>query len=84
MAARKRKGTKEQGWSDQTRSRIQTSMLLNRLTDHVDGKVEMTNSQVRAADILLRKALPDLQSVEMTGRDGDAMQIVIQGFQDKK
>lgn len=67
MAARKNKGTVDKPWSDTTRERIQTSMLLNRLSDHVVGKVEMKTTQVRAADILLKKVLPDLSSVELSG-----------------
>lgn len=52
------------------RSKIQASQLVNRLTDHVHGKVEMTATQVRAAEILLKKTVPDLSSVEMSGVDG--------------
>ena len=49
------------------REAIQTSMILNRLTDHIDGKNKMTSTQVRAAQILLNKAVPDLRSVELSG-----------------
>ena len=52
------------------REAIQTSMLMNRLTDHVLGDVEMTTTQVRAAQILLNKALPDLRATEITGEGG--------------
>jgi hypothetical protein len=52
---------------DQTRAKIKTSQLINRLTDHVLGTVEMTASQVRAAEILLSKTLPSLASVEHSG-----------------
>ena len=48
---------------EQTRTKIQASQLINRLTDHVLGNVEMSASQVRAAEVLLKKALPDLQAV---------------------
>lgn len=41
-------------------------MLVNRLTDHVVGKVEMSPTQVRAAEVLLRKTLPDLSAVHST------------------
>lgn len=64
MAARKRNGGK---LTEKTRERIRVSMLLNRLTDHIEGKVELSQSQVRAIEILLRKTLPDLQSTEMHG-----------------
>lgn len=45
-------------------------MLINRLQDHALGKVEMSATQVRAAEALIRKSLPDLKSVEWTGEDG--------------
>ena len=67
MAARTRKGTSHNGWDKSVRERIQTSMLMNRLKDHVVGKVELSQTQVRAAEILLRKALPDLAAIEHSG-----------------
>ena len=60
MAARNRKGL-----SENTRTRIQTTMIVKRLEDHILGKVEMTSSQVSAASILIKKTLPDLQSVQV-------------------
>jgi len=61
MAARKDSRLKTQH-----REAIKTSMIVNRLTDHVDGKVEMSATQVTAALGLLRKALPDLKASEDT------------------
>lgn len=55
---------------ERTRAKIQTSQLLNRLMSHANGEVEMTPTQVRAAEILLKKTLPDLSSVEI-GSDPD-------------
>ena len=52
---------------EETRKKVQTSQLINRLQDHVVGKVDMSPTQVRAAEILLRKSLPDLSSVEHSG-----------------
>jgi hypothetical protein len=51
---------------EETRAKIQTSQLLNRLQDHVFGKCELTPTQVRAAEICLRKTIPDLTATEMT------------------
>jgi len=53
------------------RERIQTSQLINRLEGHALGDIEMTQSQMKAAEILLRKSLPDLSSVALTNADGD-------------
>lgn len=61
MAERMRKTHQED-----VRKKIQTSQLVNRLTDHVLGTVEMTPTQVQAANILLKKALPDLQAVDLS------------------
>ena len=63
MAARIRK-IRHDG---ETRAKIQASQLVNRLKDHVLGKIDLTPSQVRAAEVLLRKCLPDLSSIEHSG-----------------
>ena len=57
--ARKRKVTLDDRW----REKIKASMILNRLIDHMDGNCEMSTSQVRAAEIVLRKIVPDLSAV---------------------
>lgn len=62
MAARKTRSLNEE-W----RTRIQASMLVNRLSDHAEGKIEMSATQIKAAEILLRKVAPDLASVEHSG-----------------
>jgi hypothetical protein len=55
---------------DRVRERIQTSQLVNRLRDHALGKTNMSATQVRAAEILLRKTVPDLTSMEFSGEVG--------------
>jgi hypothetical protein len=62
---------------DDVRAKIQTSQLINRLSDHVFGKVELSASQVSAAMGLIKKTLPDLSSVEMTGRDGGPIESAV-------
>ena len=52
---------------EETRRRIRVSMLVTKLHDFIEGKVEMSMGQIRAAEILLRKAVPDLKQVEHTG-----------------
>jgi hypothetical protein len=52
--------------SDEIRAKIQASMLINGLHDHFTGKRELSNSQIKSAEILLKKSVPDLSSVEMT------------------
>jgi len=60
-------------WTPQkVRDRIRVSMLVKRLTDHAVGKVEMSPTQVKAVEVLLKKSLPDLASVELSGKEDGA------------
>ena len=52
---------------DEIRTKIQTSQLINRLTDHAFGKNDLSPTQLRAIEILLKKSIPDLAAVELTG-----------------
>ena len=56
---------------EKVRQRIKVGLLTRRLYDHAIGKLEMTDSQRKATEILLKKTLPDLQSIEATHK-GDA------------
>ena len=60
-----------------TREKIQTSQLLNRLQDHVFGKVELTPTQVRAAEVLIRKTLPDLTTTTLQGPGGGPIALTV-------
>jgi hypothetical protein len=44
---------------DDIRNKIRASQLVNRLEDHVFGKVDLGQSQVTAALGLLKKCVPD-------------------------
>lgn len=62
MAARSKKIRHDEN----TREKIRASQLINRLQDHALGQVEMTSTQVRAAEVCLRKVLPDLSESHVT------------------
>jgi len=71
MAARMRKTHQ-----DDVRSKIQTSQLVNRLTDHALGKIELSPTQVRAIEVLIKKTLPDLATLQLTGDEDNPLQTV--------
>ena len=56
---------------EDVRRKIQASQLINRLSDHALGKNEMTPTQVKAAEILLKKSMPDLSQVQGAGDNGE-------------
>ena len=61
--------------TEEVRARIQASQLINVLQEHaLTGENELSPTRMKAIEILLRKSLPDLSSVEVTGEDGGAIQ----------
>lgn len=62
------------------REHIQTTQIVKRLQNHIDGEVELKPSQVSAALGLLRKTIPDLARTEVTGEDGNPLAIAIVNY----
>lgn len=57
------------------RAKIQKSNILNALIEHIEGRRDMSATQVSAGLGLLKKCLPDLQAVELTGQDGAPIEL---------
>ena len=63
---------------DEIRTKIQTSQLVNVLQNHALGNTEeLSSSRMKAIEILLKKSLPDLSSVEISGDQENPVQTVI-------
>ena len=67
---------------ERCRSAIQTTKILQRVNKHAMGKIEMTATQIKAAEILLRKTMPDLKAIEHQG-DGGPLVVKIVRYSDK-
>lgn len=76
MAAR----TEKINHDEKTKNLIRASQLLNRLTDHANGRVNMTQSQVLAARVVIGKAIPDLKAIEHSGKDGGPLTVTVKQF----
>lgn len=72
MAARIR--TKHQ---DEVRAKIQASVLIGLLESHAIGEIELSASRIKAIELLLKKSIPDLQSIELTGDEDTPITHVI-------
>ena len=59
-------------------------MIINRLNANALGKLAkpMTKEQIRSAEIVLKKVVPDLKAIEHSGPDGQQLQIGIVQFRD--
>jgi len=60
---------------ENTRKKIKTSQIINRLTNHILGDLELSSTQVTAALGLIKKTLPDISavSIEGAGEDGEVI-----------
>jgi hypothetical protein len=47
-------------------SKIKTSQLINRLQNHIDGKIQLEQTQIKAIEMLLARTMPTLSAVEQT------------------
>jgi hypothetical protein len=63
--------------SDEVRAKIQASVIIDRMTQHFTGKIEMTATQLRAGEILLDRSVPKLAQIQHTGADGGPVQLVV-------
>jgi hypothetical protein len=80
MTEEKRKVGRPMGklHQDDIRKKIQVSLLIKKLEDHAlskDDQAEISNSKMRAIQILLGKALPDLSSIQISGDDNQPLVI---------
>ena len=53
--------------SDEVRAKIQASNIIHRLQQHIDGEVEMSATQIAAANALLDRSVPKLQLIQHVG-----------------
>jgi hypothetical protein len=61
---------------EDVRNKIQASQLINVLQNHALGKTEeLSQSRIKAIEILLRKSIPDLTATELSGPDGGAIPV---------
>ena len=63
--------------SEVTRERIRATLLVERLQKHFFGKIELTMTQIRTAEILLRKVVPDLKHTDLSATSGQRFVIEV-------
>lgn len=62
---------------DDVRAKIQVGQLIKTLQKQADGEgPDLTQPRLKAIEILLRKSLPDLSAIELTGADGGPVRVV--------
>jgi hypothetical protein len=61
---------------DEVRKKIQVSSLLNELHKVAMGEKTIDKERLKAIEILLRKAIPDLKAVELSGNADEPLKII--------
>lgn len=75
-AVPKKKRKRRPAIAETSRLRIKTGMVLRQLQRHVQGEVDMKATQIKAAEILLKKTLPDLQSMSIEAGDSEVKFVI--------
>ena len=53
---------------DEVRMKIRAMRMVDLLQQHIEGMRELSSSQIRACEILLRKVVPDLSTTTVNGQ----------------
>ena len=61
---------------DKIRASIKVFEIVKALQDHILAGLKMTNTQVRAAEILMRKCSPDLLATAISDARSDALPVL--------
>jgi hypothetical protein len=59
---------------EEVRAKIQAGNLINRLEKHINGEIELQNSQLKAIEILLDRSIPKLSAIEVSGNEDNPLQ----------
>lgn len=65
---------------DDVRSKIQASQLVNLLQNHALNDADLSPSRMKAAEILLRKSIPDLSAVTVAGDSESPLVVQVVSF----
>ena len=58
--------------TEEIRLKIKASQLINVLQDHaLSGESEISPTRMKAIEILLRKSVPDLSSIQLSGDENN-------------
>lgn len=60
--------------SDAVRQKIQASVIVDRMQRHIMGELEMTATQVNAANSLLDRSVPKLSQIQHIGDEDQPIQ----------
>jgi hypothetical protein len=64
-------------YAEAVRARIRGGHIVKYLSDHIDGKRQMSKTQVQAALGLLKKVVPDISAFEHSGPGGEPLPAAI-------
>jgi hypothetical protein len=65
-SARRTKHKPSEFHSEVTRERIRSGMIIDRFQKHFMGELDLTPTQIKVGEILLRKVIPDLTHTDLS------------------
>lgn len=61
--------------SEEIRQKIQASVIIDRLEKHVKGELEMSATQIQAANALLDRSVPKLSQIQHVGDEENPIKL---------
>lgn len=62
---------------DNWKDKIQASQIINGFVKHFKGELELSASQIKVGEILLRKTIPDLARQELTSSENGPAELIV-------
>lgn len=60
--------------SEEIRQKIQASVIIDRLERHINGELELSSTQIAAAQTLLDRSVPKLSQIQHVGDEDQPLQ----------
>jgi hypothetical protein len=62
--------------AEEIRQKIKATLIINKLENHALGQEEMSATQITAALGLLKKCVPDLAAIELSGNEDKPVRLL--------
>lgn len=63
--------------ADDVRRKIQSGVILQRLQKHFEGEIELTPTQLKAAEMMLDRSVAKLQQIQHTGDEQNPIRLTV-------
>lgn len=64
--------------ADDVRRKIQAANIINRINKHFEGEIELSPTQLKAAEMLLDRSVAKLQQIQLSGDEDNPVRLQVE------